>query len=138
VVGNRDQHHIHILQSQQLAVVGEAPGVGRVFLGAVDLLAVNVAQRRHIGVARLDELPHVAPAALPAANETELHPVVSPENSGIGKRRGGGHTTQEGPSGTLVSGIARLYCVSARRQVQSVARSTSLEAGACTIRPYER
>ena len=99
VVGNGDQHRIHVLQSQQLAVVGEAPGVGRVLFGAVDLRAVNVAQGHDIGVARLNELPHVAAAAFAAADQAELHPVVGAENSGIGKRRGGGDATEEGPAG---------------------------------------
>ena len=99
VVGNRNQHRVHVLQSQQRAVVGEGPGVGRGLFGAVRLRAVDVAQGHHIGVTRLNELPHIAAAAFAAADEAELHPVVSAENPGIGKRRGGGDATEKGPAG---------------------------------------
>jgi hypothetical protein len=74
-------------------MAAEAPGVGRVLFGAVDLRAVYVAQGHHIGVACFNELPHVASAAFAAADQAELHPVVGSENSGIGKRRGGGDAT---------------------------------------------
>ena len=73
--------------------------LGASCLARSDLRAVDVAQRHHIDVAGLDELPHVAAAAFAAADEAELHPVVGAENPGIGKRRGGGDATEKGPAG---------------------------------------
>ncbi len=46
VVGHADQHGIHFLHLEQLAMVAEGLGVGRDLFGGIDLGAVDVADAR--------------------------------------------------------------------------------------------
>ena len=67
---------VDFLVIEQRAVVAERARVGRVLFGLVDLRAPDIAQRGHLHRAGLYEIAHVVAAALAAADQAELHPLV--------------------------------------------------------------
>src|SRR5260370_19804489 len=82
-------------------MVGEGFGVGGLLARLVDMLAVDVADSRHVQARGLHELRHDVGAAVACADYPELHPVISPEYSGVGGRRERGRATDERPPGKL-------------------------------------
>ena len=94
VVGRGDQHHVHLLHFQQRAMVFEILGVGRFLAGLVDLRAVDVADRDHVGFGLL-EILHVVAAAIAAADHAQLDAVVGSHDAGVGKRGNGGSAAQK-------------------------------------------
>ena len=94
VVGRGDQRYVHFLHLQQRAMIFEILGVGRLLAGLVDLRAVNVADRHHVGLGLL-EISHIVTAALAAADHAQLNAVVGSHHAGIGKRGQRGRCAQK-------------------------------------------
>src|ERR1035437_9321350 len=102
VVRHADQHGVHFLHLEQLAMVAEAFGVGSDRFGGVDLGAVNIAARRAIHGSGFHELTEVAAAALAATDDAELHALVGTVNTGVGKSSGGSHAAEKCPAWDIV------------------------------------
>ena len=98
VVRHADQHGVQLLHLEQFAMVAEGLGFRRDPLCGIDLGAVDIADGRDIHGSGLDELAHVAAAALAATDEAELHALVGAVDTGVGKCSGGSHAAEECPS----------------------------------------
>src|ERR1035438_9628841 len=83
VVRRADQRHVDILVIEQRAVVAECPRVGRVQLRLVDLRAPDIAQRRHLHVAGLDEIARVIAAAFATTDQAELYALIGAVNARV-------------------------------------------------------
>src|SRR5216684_276554 len=87
VVGRGDQDRIHLFHLEEFSMVSKALGVRRIFLGFIDMLAVDIADSRHIDGGIHLELRHIVTAALAAANHAQLNFVVRAKHARVRKRR---------------------------------------------------
>ena len=128
VIRHADEDGIEFFDLEQLAVIAEGFGVGRVFFRQVDLRRVDVAQGRDIHVAGLDEVPHVACAARAAAHDAELDAFIGAENARIGERGGGGSAAKE-RTARYVGGRHRPIIMPLREAAETERRFTFRERG---------
>ena len=97
VVGRGDDHGVHVLQLEELAVVLEPLGVGADLLrGKVEVGLVDVADGDDLSVALLEKGVQHLVAAVAHADEAEAHAVVGAEDA-EGRKRGGGADGCKGP-----------------------------------------
>ena len=83
---------------------------GRDLLGGVDLRTVDVADRGDIHDPGLDELAHVAAAALAGADQAELHALVGAVHTRVGKRSRGSHAAEKCPAWDIVFRHDKIIC----------------------------
>src|SRR5450432_2880738 len=83
-------------------MIGEGLRARSDALGNVDLIGVDVAQRGDIDIAGLDEITHIAAAALAATDQAELDSIVRSVDARIRKRRRCRYSTEKRSAGNVV------------------------------------
>ncbi len=102
MIGNPNQRHIQLSHFEHLAVIAESLGVGRRLFRFVQVRAPNVTQGHHIDVSGLDEVAHIVPAALAAADQADLEAVIRAVYTGVRKSSGCSRTAQKGSTGNSI------------------------------------
>ncbi len=105
VVRGGNQHNFDVFEVQQLAVVGEGLGLGRLLEGRLQNFAPDIAQRHYLHRGVFLKMRHIGPAAVARSDYAQVKPVVCSQNPGVRERRRGSNAAQNGPTAKTHCGV---------------------------------